>query len=176
MENNSMWVDFNKIFSFNALINMIITERGIGKTYGASKSVVSDFLKNKNEFAYIRRYKSELKKAVPNFFQAINKNNEFPSHNLSSKGNSFYCDNQEFGYAMTLSTAQDLKSSNFSKVRTIIFDEFIIEEGQKKFYLNNEVFVFLNLIETIARMRENIRVLMLRKCWKPLYCTLFFIF
>ena len=158
----SMWIDYNKIFSFNALINMIITERGIGKTYGAAKAVVDDFLKHKNEFAYIRRYKSELKKAVPTFFEALNKNEEFPKNKLYSKGNSFYCDDNLFGHAMTLSTAQDLKSSNFSKVRTIIFDEFIIEEGQKKFYLQNEVFVFLNLIETIARMRENIRVLMLR--------------
>lgn len=55
---------------------------------------------------------------------------------------------------MTLSTAQDLKSSNFSNVTTIIFDEFIIEEGQKKFYLNNEVLIFLNLLETIGRMRD----------------------
>lgn len=61
---------------------------------------------------------------------------------------------------MTLSTAQDLKSANFSKVTTIIFDEFIIEEGQKKYYLSNEVIIFLNLIETIARMRD-IKIFML---------------
>ena len=61
---------------------------------------------------------------------------------------------------MTLSTAQDLKGSNFPNVTTLIFDEFIIEEGQKKYYLHNEVFVFLNLIETIARMR-NVRVFLL---------------
>lgn len=96
MENKSMWVDYGKIFSFNAFINMIITERGIGKTYGASKAVVDDYKKNNYEFAYIRRYKSELKKAVPNFFQAINKNNEFPNDTLTSKGNSFYCNGNEF--------------------------------------------------------------------------------
>lgn len=62
---------------------------------------------------------------------------------------------------MTLSTAQDLKSSNFSKVKYIIFDEFIIEEGQKKYYLNNEVFIFLNLIETIARLRD-VKIFLLR--------------
>ena len=33
---------------------------------------------------------------------------------------------------MTLSTAQDLKSSNFDKVKTIIFDEFIIDERSKE--------------------------------------------
>ena len=89
-------------------------------------------------------------------------NDEFPNNKFSTKGNKFYCDDKVCGYAMTLSTAQDLKSSNFSKVKYIIFDEFIIEEGQKKTYLKNEVFVFLNLIETIARLRD-IRIFMLRK-------------
>ncbi len=61
---------------------------------------------------------------------------------------------------MTLSTAQDLKSANFDKVVNIIFDEFIIDEGQKKYYLQNEVETFLNLIETIARMRK-VRIFLL---------------
>lgn len=156
---NNIYFDYNKIISYNALINFIIGERGVGKTYGATKLVVNDFLKNKNEFAYIRRYKPELKLAIPNFFQAINTNHEF-KNNLYTKGNKFYCDDEIFGYGMTLATAQDLKSVNFSKVKTIIFDEFIIEEGQKKFYLKNEVFTFLNLIETISRSRD-VRILML---------------
>lgn len=52
---------------------------------------------------------------------------------------------------MTLSTAQDLKGTSFPEVNTIIFDEFIIEEGQKKYYLQNEVVIFLNLLETIRK-------------------------
>lgn len=122
--------------------------------------VINKFLKKNEQFAYIRRYKSEIKKAVPQFFESLKSNDEFPSHNLYSKGNNFYCDNEICGYAMTLSTAQDLKSSNFSRVTTIIFDEFIIEEGQKKYYLQNEVLIFLNLIETIARLRD-IKIFML---------------
>lgn len=61
---------------------------------------------------------------------------------------------------MTLASAQDLKSANFSQVTTIIFDEFIIEEGQRKYYLQNDVVTFLNLLETIGRMRD-IKVFML---------------
>lgn len=61
---------------------------------------------------------------------------------------------------MTLSTAQDLKSSNFNKVKNLIFDEFMIEEGQKKYYLKNEVEIFLNLVETIARLRD-VRIFLL---------------
>lgn len=131
-----------------------------GKTYGAVKFVTKDFIKNENQFAYIRRYKSDLKESVPTFFNAIKTNEEFPDHNLKSDNKKFYCDNQECGFAFTLSTAQDLKSSNFNKVKNIIFDEFIIDEGQKKYYLQNEVEVFLNLIETIARMRD-VRIFML---------------
>lgn len=155
-----MYYNYNKILSYNAFINILIGERGVGKTYGASKMVINRFIKKGEQFAYIRRYKPELKKATSQFFEALNNNNEFPEHTLYNKSDKFYCDNEICGHAMTLSTAQDLKSSNFSKVTTIIFDEFIIEEGQKKYYLQNEVIVFLNLIETIARMRD-IKIFML---------------
>ncbi len=122
--------------------------------------VIQRFLKKNEQFAYIRRYKNELKEGVTKFFTSLIKNKEFEEHLLTSKGNTFYCDGKICGYAMTLSTAQDLKGSNFDGVKTIIFDEFLIEEGQKKYYLQNEVNTFLNLIETIARMRD-IKVFML---------------
>lgn len=118
-----------------------------------------NLLKNGEQFAYIRRYKSDLKNSVPTFFTSVVNNEEFQNH-LYNKGNTFYCDDDICGYAMTLSTAQDLKSSNFDKVKNIIFDEFIIDEGQKKYYLQNEVETFLNLIETIARMRK-VRIFLL---------------
>ena len=135
-------------------------KEAFGKTYGAVKFVTKQFIKKGEQFAYIRRYKSDLKKAVPTFFTSIVTNNEFPDHRLSASHDSFYCDSKICGYAMTLSTAQDLKSSNFDKVVNIIFDEFIIDEGQKKYYLQNEVETFLNLIETIARMRK-VRIFLL---------------
>ena len=98
-----------------------------GKTYGISKFVVKQFLKNGSEFAYIRRFKTELKEAVPNFFNPLITNNEFENE-LSHKGNKFYCDGKICGHAMSLSVAQNLKSSNFEKVKYIIFDEYLIEE------------------------------------------------
>ena len=148
-----------KILSYNAFLNFLIGERGVGKTYSTSDFVTKQFIKKGHQFAYIRRYKTELKKAVPKFFDALIKNNEFPEHNLYNKGETFYIDDKIGGYSMTLSTAQDLKSSNFSNVKYIIFDEFIIEEGQKR-YLPNEVENFLGLIESIARMRD-VKIFML---------------
>lgn len=148
-----MYYDLSKILSYNAFLNFIIAERGVGKTFSASEFVTKKFIKKSDEFAYIRRYKSELKKSVPDFFTALIKEDKFKGHNLETKGDKFFIDDKVAGYGMTLSTAHNLKSANFSNVKYIIVDEFIIEEGQGH-YLKNEVENFLGLIETIARMRD----------------------
>ena len=154
-----MYYDYSEVLSYNALLNFILGERGVGKTYGAIKFVTNRYLKHNEEFVYLRRYKTELKSSVPKFFDAINTNNEFPNNKLTSNNNTFYCDGKPFGYAIPLSTANILKSTTFSKVKTIIFDEFIIDKGTYH-YLQNEVIQLLDIIETIGRLR-NIRVLFL---------------
>jgi len=111
-----MYYNYHKILSYNAFINILIGERRRSeKLTGASKMVIQRFLKKNEQFAYIRRYKPELKKAVPNFFEALKNNNEFEGHTLYTKANKFYCDDEICGYAMTLSTAQDLKRNFFFK-------------------------------------------------------------
>lgn len=154
-----MYYDLSKVLSYNSFLNFLIGERGVGKTYSASKFVSKQFIKKGYEFVYVRRYKTELSKSIPQFYEALNKNiglgiePELEGHNLYTKGNKFYIDDKIAGYGLTLTTAQDFKSTNFSKVKYIIFDEFIIEEGQKH-YLKNEVENFLGLIESIARMND----------------------
>lgn len=154
-----MYYDYTKILSYNAFINFLIGERGVGKTYGASKFVTKQFINKGEEFIYIRRYKTELAKAVPQFFSALISNDEFPDHKLTVKGNKFIIDDKVSGQAFSLSTAQSLKSSNFPKVKTIIFDEFIIEPGTTH-YIKNEVENFLSMVESIARTRD-VRIFML---------------
>ena len=53
-----MYYDYDKISSYNATFNMIITNRGFGKTYGAKKRAINKFLKKDEQFIYVRRYKS----------------------------------------------------------------------------------------------------------------------
>ena len=154
-----MYYDYSKILSYGAFLNILIGERGVGKTYGASKFVVKRFLKNQETFCYVRRYKSDLSKSVKKFFSKLIKNNEFPKVALEVKGDNFYINGELAGYSMTVSTAQSLKSTNFPDVKTIIYDEFIIESGGQH-YIKNEVEAFLGLIETIGRM-EDLRVFML---------------
>lgn len=70
-----------------------------------------------------------------------------------------FIDDKLAGFAMPLSIANILKSSSYEDVDTIIFDEFLIDKGNYH-YLQNEVVQLLDVIETVARLRE-IRVIFL---------------
>lgn len=157
MTEKSIFFDYDKIQSFDALFSFLLAGRGCGKTFGAITAVVKDFLKNGNQFVYVRRYKSELKTCVPSFFSQHIVHNIFPDHDLEVKGNKFYVDGELAGYAIALSTSKTLKSTGFPLVRTIIFDEFTVESSVLH-YLSRDVEDLLDLVETIGRMRDNIRV------------------
>ena len=157
-----MWIDLGKILSYNSLIYVIIAERGVGKSYGCKKYIVNHFKKTGKQSVYLRRYKSELqealmKKSEPIFFNQIK--SEFPNDTLTNNTELLFCNKEICGYAVPLSISNILKSSTFEKVDTIIFDEFIIDNGCYH-YLKNEVVALLELIESVARLRD-IKVIML---------------
>lgn len=160
----SVFWDISNLLSRNALLNFVIGERGVGKSFQAKKFVISDFLKNGNEFVYIRRYKTELDNAYEGFFDQLQNEGLFLDHTFrivasKKKIDKFYCDKEVCGYGVPLSTANILKSASFPKVKTLIFDEFLIDNGTYH-YLRNEVTQFLDIIETIARLRD-VRVILL---------------
>ena len=143
------------------MFNFIIGERGVGKTYGAIKFCINDYLKNGNQFVYLRRFKTEIESSADakdnSFFSKIIENEEFPEHEFKTKNTKdkaiFRCNKEICGYAIPLSTSLILKSKSFSKVKNIIFDEFIIERGTYH-YLPNEVHQFLDFCETVMRLRD----------------------
>ena len=161
---DNIFYDYQSVLSYNALLNFIIGERGVGKSYGAKKYVANHFLKKGKQFVYLRRYKTELKQAmmkngVPIFFDQIKNDPTMKNHKLSNKNDTMYIDDKLCGFAMPLSVANILKSSSYEDVDTIIFDEFIIDKGNYH-YLQNEVIQLLDVIETVARLRD-IRVFFL---------------
>lgn len=164
MQDKSIYLDFEKPLSYNALLSFIITERGLGKSYGSKKFVAKRFIKRKKQFVYLRRYKTELKEAMmkndnPIFWEQIKNDEELKSHKFTNKKDTMYIDGELSGFAMPLSIANILKSSTYDKVDTIIFDEFLIDKGSYH-YLQNEVIQLLDVIETVARLRD-IRVIFL---------------
>ena len=163
-----MYYDYNKVLSYNAFFNFIIGERGVGKTYGWKKFVIKRFLKTGRQFAYIRRYATELEESLgnskaPKFFEQVQE--EFKGHKFEvvqrRKTWILKIDDKVAGYGLPLSTAAALKSTSYEKVDTIGFDEFIIDTNGVYHYLRNEVESFLDIIETIGRLRNNLRVFFL---------------
>lgn len=153
-----MYYDYSKIRSYNALLSFIIGGRGIGKSYGAKKMVIKDFLKNGSQFVYMRRYKTELDTAVSTFFDDIITNEEFGDNIVfkvkkNKKITTFEINGETAGYAIALSTSNILKSTSFPLVKTVIYDEFIIDKGVYH-YLKDEPIKLLDALETIGRLRD----------------------
>lgn len=133
---------YDRVLSYNCPVNVLVGERGVGKTYGAKDLLISDYLKRNKEFLYLRRYENELKEVFQkdktnklDFFDDIKE--KYPEHNLEAKNRKFYIDNYAFGIAKRMTAAQDLKSSTHNNIKTILIDEYFIEKN-KRYYLPNE--------------------------------------
>ena len=153
------------MLSHNKIFNMVLTNRGGGKTYGMTKWCIDDYKKTKSQAVWVRRYGTELdgENGILNnnkFFSVVIRDNLYPDDKLEVKGNVGYINDEPFIYFVALSTSLQLKSNNFPDVNKIIFDEFIIKKGRTT-YLQDEVEVFLDLFETVARLRDNVRAVLL---------------
>lgn len=146
----SIFWDINKSWSYGALFNFIVGNRGSGKTYGAKDKGIENFIRDGSQFMYVRRYKEELRK-VGKFFDDIR--DSYKEHELKVDGKKFQIDGKDAGYAQPLSTAKAEKSVPYPNIGLIIVDEFIIDKGNYH-YLQDEVIMFLELYETVARMRD----------------------
>ena len=160
---NDMWLNLHKILSYGSLLNFVIAERGVGKTFSSKDYIITHYKSKNKQTVYVRRYNRELQETLKKgneniFFDQIKW--KYPNDNLNNTSEVLLCNNEVCGYAVPLSTSNILKSVSFEKVDTIIFDEFIIDKGCYH-YLQNEVTMFMELIETIARMKPNIKVILL---------------
>ena len=147
------WYDIGKTLTYNCLFNFIIGGRGTGKTYGAKRRAVKQFLEKGHQFVYLRRYKEELDETAESYFNDIIIQNEFPDAVIEYRAGCYFINDQLAGYAMALTKAKDYKSISYPLVYLIIFDEFLIEDNGYARYLKNEVKQFLNFYMSIDRYR-----------------------
>lgn len=156
----SMFWDLGRTLTYNCLFNFILGNRGGGKTYGAKKRGIEQFINKREQFGYIRRYKEDLKEPMETYFDDIA--HKYPEYEFKTEGKKFYIrlkpdtpdekwtKDDIAGYGFELSTASRKKSISFPRITTLIFDEFLLDK-EHLMYLPNEVLKFLNLYETIAR-------------------------
>jgi hypothetical protein len=160
------WYNWDKIFSFNAVFNFIVGERGVGKTFGWKLKVIKDAIAKGEQFMYVRRYKDELKVSRDTFFDAVG--HEFPDWDFRVYGATAQMapastrDQKQrpwktIGHFVALSTAQNIKSVAYPLVTNIGFDEFILEKSMTR-YLPSETRAFNNLYNTVDRNQDKTRV------------------
>lgn len=140
------------LLSQRCVLNFVIGNRGGGKSFSGKNLCIKRFKKDGSQFIWVRRYQTEID-TLTDFFADIK--TFFPNDELKVEGNTCYINGEPAGWLIALTKSMQLKSVAYPNVKTIIFDEFIIDKG-KIGYLKNEVQVFLELFETVARMRDNV--------------------
>lgn len=153
------WYNPNKLLSHNAFLNFVMSPRGNGKTYGSKKMIIKNYLKNGSQSVYVRRTKVEIDEVKNTFWNDIS--SEYPNLEFKVEGDIGYINGDEVVYFIPLSTSTNKKSASFPKVNWIFFDEYIITKTTYNRYLKNEMTLLLDLIETVGRSRENVRVLLM---------------
>ena len=157
----------NRILKTDPNYIILLGERSNGKSYSVKEHVIKDFLKNGNQFIYLRRYQLETKaNAVEEYFE------DMPIEQMTDgKYNSIICwrgsiyfakrDEEELnkvekgdriGYVHYLSGAQHFKSRMFPKVYSIIYEEFV----SKDMYIYDEPNELLDYVSTVLRRRDGL--------------------
>lgn len=160
--------NLDKLYSYNGIYNFLVGARGLGKTYGCKVKAISRAIKHGEQFVYLRRYKTELTAKTSFFADCAH---EFTDHDFRVHGDlaqmshaSLRGDKKRewvtIGYFIALSSAQHKKSVAYPLVKTVIFDEFIIEKGLVH-YLPNEEKAFKEFFSTVDRNKDKTRVFFL---------------
>ena len=166
----------NGILQHDFDYNFIVGGRSNGKTTGYQLEVaLPNYLNNKEQFVKIVRTNDDTVPLLNEDCIDINVKNKLKSKGLTYVyyRKTFYIglikDYEDYGlkkfvqekadvwgYVIPLSQQARYKSSDRSKVSTIVFDEFAIAE--EYMYLPNEVEQLMSLISTIIRSRDNVKV------------------
>lgn len=170
------YYSLKRILSKKADYNIIIGERSNGKTYATLLHALKEYVENKSEFAYIRRWADDVRgKRASQIFGAINENGEvskltngryttvnyyngkFYLSTYDSKLKKYVNAPSPCGYTFALTSMEHDKSASYPNVNTIIFDEFLT----RRYYLPDEFILFMNVVSTIVRHRDNVKIFML---------------
>lgn len=164
------------ILSKGADYNVIFGERSNGKTYATLLHGIKQYLETGKQMAYIRRWREDLRgKRAESLFANHVANGTIEELTGGKYNEVFYVsgkwflstynpetkkripDNKPFCYGFCLSEQEHEKSSSYPDVTTIVFDEFLT----RRYYLPDEFMLFMNMLSTIIRQRNDIKVFML---------------
>lgn len=159
------WIWKNKLhknettgeYEGSCVFNFIEGNRRAGKSVGVGIYSLNDYFDYGYKCVLLRRFLKDFenssKPAMENFWtKSWNFCEKAAGHELTFEGHSAYIDGDLFCYPVAINLFNDYKNSNFDNVHTIIYDEYMTEQGTR---LKGEVSAVYNLYDTIARGRDD---------------------
>lgn len=147
-----MYYNGDKILNNPQPFNFLLGNRGSGKSFFWKRYVLRKFKKYNKKFIYVRRYVSDIKRIINNIFDDVSF--LFPDDIITVEGNNLLFNGNIAGYFISVSEFIKYKSTDFSEVDTIMFDEFLPEDGKYLGGKSNptlEPELCLNFYQTVAR-------------------------
>ena len=166
-----------RILEKNADYNLIYGERSNGKTTAVLSYGLKDYIESgyKNQMALIRRWEEDYKgKNGQSMFDAIislgwvEKWTKGMYNSIlywsqrwflvyyDDQGNKLKQAEEPFCIGFSITSEEHYKSTSYPNIKTILFDEFIT----RSYYIPDEFVKFQNLLSTIIRLRDNVKIFM----------------
>lgn len=183
---NLKFFTYEPILSYNCKYNVIFGERSNGKTFGALEIALVDYYQKGKQSAYVRRFFEDMRgKRGESLCQALEAEGkikeitegkwEFVKYKSSrwylarhGLNDTTILDEEPFMFGFSLNNMEHDKSSSYPKICNVIFDEFIT----RQYYLKDEFVLFMNVLSTIVRQRDNVRIFMIGNTVNK-YCPYF---
>ena len=163
------YYSLNNILQHEGQYYIIFGSRSNGKSYAVDKLCLDNYYTKGEEFVICKRYGEDIKTSIcssmltPLYDYVLNTYGYYIRYYqgkwLTSQDETLPINQwQVMGYSQSLNNVDRYKGSQYPKVTTIVFEEFMAMRGD---YLANEVNLFINLVSTIVRKRSNVRVFLL---------------
>ena len=167
----------DNILKENADYNIIYGERSNGKTFSVLEYGLKDYIDSgyTNQLGIVRRWEEDFKgKNGSQMFEAIVKlglvskwtkdyynsvyywGQRWYLAKFDEMGKLKYKDDTPFAFGFGITSEEHYKSTSYPNIRTVLFDEFIT----RSYYLPDEFVKFQNLLSTIIRLRDDIKIFM----------------
>ena len=188
MSNVYEFYDGSAIEDIDAHYYMIYGERSNGKTTYGLEKILTRWLNEGKQGAYIRRYDEQIKGSKGEdiwssivyerglveewtdgkWDRIVYQSRKWYLAKFDEETQTTVKQGQPFCYAFAINQGENYKGTTYPDITTIVFDEFLSRDR----YLRDEFVEFTNLLSTIIRQRDDVEIYMLGNTVNP-YSTYF---
>ena len=155
---DSGYLNVPDIIGAGYTFNIILSGRGVGKTFGFLKWMREQAVIDRGRFAYLRRLQTQIDICGKEEFNPFKRLDTVYNQHTTVKSISKYSsgffdqDMKLLGYGLALSTFGSLRGFDGSDIDYILFEECIPKQGEHR--LKQEASMLWDAYETINRNRE----------------------